>query len=286
MKKIIDLTKCSVTRKIIAKGCLFLLSTSPATGYCVSTITLSSENPVAIRQVNIDIDELAAKWERAAPPWAQVGQHLVALGSKEHGWSYFSCKTNWSRNITGSYESLFNDPNIRRQYLEKVVEDIRSCSPWVLEGSNPPPNAEEVKTWVMSYTDGWYDRATGYRSGINLPYLPFNTGTTPPPSTDCLAHKLIDFNFGTVPQKITSSPPSARGSIFLRCSKPTGVTIEINGGEDLVNRDHSRIHFEYPQYVELEGEIPISVKPYAEMISPPAKPGSYLWSIPVVITFD
>ncbi|EKE6106984.1 hypothetical protein OWA38_001023 [Vibrio cholerae] len=285
MKKIIDLTTCRVDRKTSLWNFLLVCAMVPVIGVCNSTIDLNNDSPVSIKQVNVDKSELMAKFVK----WRNRYHHRYALNvyTKENSPTSYVCESHAPKNIVSAEDPKLSIPEIRNRYFEQAVEAIRSCSPWVLFGNQTPPaHAEDITWWQIYYTDEYpEDPAMGYVTGVYLNVTGFNEGTNPP-HNDCVAHKLIDFKFGTVPLKLTSSPPRARGSIFLRCSKPTGVTIKINGGENLVNKDHSEIHFEYPQYVELEGDIPISVKPYAEMISPPAKPGSYVWSSPVVITFD
>ncbi|MBJ6887609.1 hypothetical protein [Vibrio cholerae] len=285
MKKIIDLTTCRVDRKTALRFIFLLCTLVPEIGMCNSTIDLNNDSPVEIKQVNLDKGEFMSNSVRQRQRYHH--QYILNLYSQPIGSTTYVCESHAPKNIVSAEDPRLSIPDIRLRYFEQAVEDIRACRPWVLFGSQiPPAHASDVKGWGIYYTDGYpEDVEQGYVTGVRLNITGFNEGTNPP-LNDCVAHKLIDFKFGTVPLKLTSSPPRARGSIFLRCSKPTGVTIQINGGENLVNKDHSEIHFEYPQYVELEGDIPISVKPYAEMISPPAKPGSYLWSSPVVISFD
>lgn len=162
-------------------------------------------------------------------------------------------------------------------YARFASEQLELCSGWSLTDNKRSSDIIKAEVFVF---DGYKMLTGGNHSGIILRNVSVNEQ-----GTECSTSIVNQMAFGL----ITVSPstlPSATGRLSVECNKKSEVTISVNGSNELINSDGSKIQFQYEPTSSVEANIPRTIDIHGELLNPPTRLGSYQWSVPIKVSYE
>ncbi|HFG1841856.1 TPA: hypothetical protein ACGF3Z_000003 [Vibrio cholerae] len=204
--------------------------------------------------------------------------HFFQYRDSKNAYGQFRCKID-EKNITSALKlpQDRSDP-LWTEYSTFASSSISSCSPWTKTTITGDVN--DIKSIEIFVNDGHVTDQYSH-GGVKLD-LPDGI----PQTTNCSAQLLSMMDFGIVFTDNRDTIPRSTTSLVVECNKRSDITVEVNNNGDLVNSDGSSISFNYKPYHSVQSGVPLEIDISGSLRIVPAKPGSYKWYVPILVSYE
>ncbi|ELV5027672.1 hypothetical protein SHB62_000318 [Vibrio cholerae] len=248
---------------------------------CFSQPILYMDDAHTVNHVSLSSDDvrLMGTPKKSLPQPYKLKHALYLFDKNNYHIGTFMCEPQNESPVVSYWLPTDRNDNQWTSYSTYAEREINNCQNWYHVISSIQ-DLDQIKYWYVYIDDGKLYGGKSY--GVSLNLIPFNPTPTP---THCDVNVTQNINFGIINILNNDEIINGTGVISTRCDRKTDLTISVNNGKDLDNKDGSRISFTYTNYHEAEKEIPISISVRANLESPPLKPGDYKWYVPIVINY-
>ncbi|KGK15027.1 hypothetical protein EA24_09690 [Vibrio navarrensis] len=206
--------------------------------------------------------------------------YLTLYDNRNSKWIY-SCR-GYSRNKppSTSVQSSIKGPEWD-DFLQRASNDLQSCV-W----KKTPGYAidwDNLRSFVLAYGTGYTEAQGNFKLSVVTERLPLVPNKPPAVCAGSITRHISfgTINIGTYPD----NPASTTGSLTLQCDGNVPISLTINNGLNLHNKDGSEINLDYPRTVNVKKGDVVVTDIMALMSKPPGTPGEYEWSVPVMIQY-
>lgn len=165
----------------------------------------------------------------------------------------------------------------RSKYRQELATLASSCSTWNNRWPENKPRGKAV-SWDLWVEDGW-------RNTSNRSIWEFNRLELPAQADKgCSTSVIENISFGVL--GLGDSVNTSSGRLSAVCTSMADVSVSVNNNMVLENADGSVISFDRVQNSAVTPGAPTIISITAHLVKGPLHPGSYLWSAPVLVTYD
>lgn len=205
--------------------------------------------------------------------------NTVLLHDSKWGESLYECSVSNTPKFMSADDLEFMTPTNPTwiRYARLAEQSLDECTTWIT--IRDQADHEDLMHGSLLFTDG-YSSKYGY-TGVHI-----NTFNVDPSLNSCSTSLLQNMAFGVITGGPQEPDKSAISQLLVECPKTSLLTIKVNNGNNLTTVDGSHITFKYDGSSMASAGTPLIINIIGTLVVGPSKPGSYSWSVPIMVSYE